>query len=67
MNGHFVLYDETTNDVVGQMRFEKQKNGDYTSSMTFRFPRPTWLDIIKSTVKYVSSAAATIVLMKMVR
>jgi len=64
MNGHLVLYDETTNELIGQMKFEKTKNGEYTSAMTFRFPRPTWLDIVKSTVKYVSSAAATIVLMK---
>jgi hypothetical protein len=56
-----VLFDETTKELVGEMNFHKTNEG-YTSEMTFRFPRPTWLDILKSTVKYVSSAAATIVL-----
>jgi len=44
-----VLFDETTKELVGELKFHKTNEG-YTSEMTFRFPRPTWLDILKSTV-----------------
>ena len=64
---HMVLFDETTKEMIGEVKLHKMRDGGYKSEMVVKFPRPTWLDIVKSTVKYVSSAAATIVLLKVLK
>jgi hypothetical protein len=55
MKGHMILYDETTNKPVGELNFSMNKNGDMTSSMSFKFPRPTWVDVLKEATKYAVS------------
>lgn len=66
MKGRMILFDETTKEMIGEMKFHKT-NDVYTSEVVFKFPRPTWVDIFKSTVKYVGSAAATLVLVKVLK